>query len=232
MKKTITAVFALFCLVGMLAGCLSITQSFLIETPQKIVITSISGEKIEIVDEDMIQQITKNITSIQFKRGESSRDMNGFGPIVSWYDSNDDVIETISVTGKNTIMYNNYFWMAVDGSIDIENINILLSNTPVSIPERAGLTLETVKELAQKGETLSWSDFEQYSHKDIGSGLYIYLYDIDENYCLVIGGGNTQSAPMYIRLVFRAADSEFIDDGEYIDIRTESIDDFINGLSD
>ena len=37
-----------------------------------------------------------------------------------------------------------------------------------------------------------------------------------------------QSVPLYIRLVFKARNSNFIDDGEYIDIRTESIEDFIN----
>ena len=54
------------------------------------------------------------------------------------------------------------------------------------------------------------------------------MYDIDENYCLLIGGGDTQSAPCIYGLVFKASNSNFIDDGEYIDIRTESIEDFIN----
>lgn len=37
-----------------------------------------------------------------------------------------------------------------------------------------------------------------------------------------------QTPPMYIRLVFKAGNSNVIDAGEYIDIRTESIDDFIS----
>ncbi len=96
--------------------------------------------------------------------------------------------------------------------------------------EPTKLTLEIVKELAKKGEDLTWNDFEQYNYEDIGSGLYIYHYNIDENYCLMIGGGDIQSAPMYIRLVSKPNDSQFIDDGKYIDIRTENIDDFINDL--
>ena len=40
------------------------------------------------------------------------------------------------------------------------------------------LTLDRVVELSAKGEDLSWSDFEQYESKDVGSGLYIYFYDI------------------------------------------------------
>lgn len=102
------------------------------------------------------------------------------------------------------------------------------SEPPVMEPHEEQLSLAEVRQLAEKGEDLSWDDFGQYKHKDIGSGLHVFLYDIDENYCLLIGGGDTQSAPLYIRLVFKASNSNFIDDGEYIDIRTESIEDFIN----
>lgn len=94
------------------------------------------------------------------------------------------------------------------------------------------LTLEKVKELAEKGENLSWSDFEQYDHKDVGSGMYVYSYDIDKNFCLFIGGPNPQDDPLYIRLIHKGENGELVDNGEYIDIRTESIDDFINSLSD
>ena len=75
----------------------------------------------------MMQQITDNITSIQFERGESSEDTNGFGPMISWYDTNGEVIESISVMSNDTIIYNNYFWTAVNGSIDMEVINATLS---------------------------------------------------------------------------------------------------------
>ena len=102
------------------------------------------------------------------------------------------------------------------------------SEPPVMNPHEEQLSLAEVRQLAEKGEDLSWDDFGQYKHEDIGSGLHVFLYDIDENYCLLIGGGDTQSAPLYIRLVFKASNSNFIDDGEYIDIRTESIENFIN----
>lgn len=58
------------------------------------------------------------IGTIQFERGESSEDTNGFGPIISWYNANGDVIETISVMSDDTIIYNNYFWAAINGSIE------------------------------------------------------------------------------------------------------------------
>lgn len=102
------------------------------------------------------------------------------------------------------------------------------SDPPVAEPQWENLTINKVKELAKKGASLSWSDFEQYRHTDIGSGLHIYFYEIDENYCLVIGGGDTQAAPEYVRLVLKPYDYEFLDGKAYVEIRTENVDDFIN----
>ena len=130
MKKSIMGVLTLLWVsMIVLVGCSSSpkVKTFSLESPQKITVTSISGEKIEVIDEDIKQQITDNITSIQFERGESSKDTNGFGAMISWYDSNGDVIETISVMSNDTIIYNNYFWTAINGSIDMEVINATLS---------------------------------------------------------------------------------------------------------
>ena len=82
------------------------------------------------------------------------------------------------------------------------------------------LTLDKVIELSSKGEELTWSDFEQYAYEDIGSGLYIYRYDIDSNYELRIGVSPSVE-PMFIRLVSKA------NQDNYIDIRTENVQDFI-----
>ena len=117
MKKSIIAGLALLCVcMIILGGCSSApeTKTFSFESPQKITVTSISGEKKEVTDEDIMQQITDNITSIQFERGESSEDTNGFGSMISWYDTNGDVMETISVMSNDTIIYNSYFWTAMN----------------------------------------------------------------------------------------------------------------------
>jgi hypothetical protein len=84
------------------------------------------------------------------------------------------------------------------------------------------LSMEKVVELSKKGDELSWEDFENYTSIDTGSGLYIRHYDIDENYYLRIGGGSPDEKPMYIHLV-KANNSD-----NYIDIRTDNIDDFIS----
>lgn len=106
------------------------------------------------------------------------------------------------------------------------------SDLPVTEPQWEELTIEKVKALAKKGDALTWSDFETYRHEDIGSGLHIYFYEIDKNDCLVIGGGDTKSVPLYIRLALKPYDHAFLDDKAYIDIRTDNIDDFIKEVSD
>jgi len=82
------------------------------------------------------------------------------------------------------------------------------------------LTLEIVKELSKKGDELSWEDFQTYDGKDIGSGLYIKVYPINDKYELLIGGGSLKKSPMYINLASK-------DTKKSIDIRHDDIDKFI-----
>ena len=85
------------------------------------------------------------------------------------------------------------------------------------------LNLQTLRDLVNRyGENLTWSDFAVYYSEDIGSGLYIIRYPIDWDYCLLIGGDNMELPPVYIRLV-----SEH-DTENFIDVRFDSIDDFIS----
>lgn len=71
------------------------------------------------------------------------------------------------------------------------------SGTAASVTQ---LTLDDVAALAEKGDVLSWADFEQYLHEDVGSGLYIWHFEIDEIFSLSVGGGSLESNPMYIYL--------------------------------
>lgn len=85
------------------------------------------------------------------------------------------------------------------------------------------LNLETLKDIVESaGSNLTWADFSPYYNEEIGSGLYILRYPIDMDYCLMIGGGSMDTSPMYIRLA-----SEY-DSENYIDVRTDNIDDFVN----
>ena len=181
MKKLIMGVLTLLwvCMI-VLVGCSSSPEEkiFSFESPQKITVTSISGEKIEVTDEDMMQQITDNITSIQFKRGESSVDTNGFGPIISWYNSDGDVIETISVMSNDTIIYNNYFWTAVNGSIDTEVINAVLLTETSSLGGVTDDAATSSEAQEQTGEE-DWEDktlLEEYAAYGIEKKDNFYYY--------------------------------------------------------
>lgn len=101
-------------------------KSFAFENVSKIVVTSIEGRKLEVTDVDTVQKITKNIASVQFEKGESSENYNGFGPFVDWYDTNGNYIEGISVMAGETIIYDGFFWTAMEGNIDYTALNELL----------------------------------------------------------------------------------------------------------
>lgn len=84
------------------------------------------------------------------------------------------------------------------------------------------LTLNDVIILSQKGYDLTWSDFEEYHYIETGSGLYIRLYEINEQFHFAIGGAGPDSEPMYMYL---GANGE--DPNARIDIRDGGVTEFI-----
>ncbi len=84
------------------------------------------------------------------------------------------------------------------------------------------LSLNDVIMLSQKGYDLTWSDFDDYTYIETGSGLYIRVYEINEMYELWIGGGGPDSDPMYIYLAL-ANDLD-----TRIDIRDGGVTEFIS----
>jgi len=83
------------------------------------------------------------------------------------------------------------------------------------------LTLDDVLALSKKGQDLTWSDFDDYSYIETGSGLYIRVYEIDEQFHLSIGGVPNKT-PMYIYL---GANGDDVD--ARIDIRDGGVTEFI-----
>lgn len=88
------------------------------------------------------------------------------------------------------------------------------------------LTLDRVKELAQKGETLDWVDFAPYESIETGSGLYILYFGLEEDYFVLVGGVPGEKA-WYVKLNRKGEDR----DG--LDLRTDGarIDSFLAGES-
>lgn len=83
------------------------------------------------------------------------------------------------------------------------------------------LTLEDVIALSEKGGTLTWADFEDFAYTDVGSGMYVRQYVIDETFSLMIGGPSLEEPPWYINLV--AGD----DEENTMDIREWNVRSFI-----
>ncbi len=105
-----------------------------------------------------------------------------------------------------------------DNSTDYSTEYII---TDVATPN---LNMLTLKDLVNRcGENLTWGDFNSYYCEEfVESGFVILRYPINNDYCLLIGGADTEQVPMYIRLVSQN------DANDYIDVRTDDIDSFIN----
>lgn len=92
-----------------------------------------------------------------------------------------------------------------------------LDTTPAAKPQ---LALEVVRALAEKGEALTWADFEPFAYEEVGSGLYIRRYPIDETFDFLIGSAAPYAEPMYFYLRNR-------DVNAWVDIRSRDVEDFI-----
>ena len=101
------------------------------------------------------------------------------------------------------------------------------TTTVVTDPTAKGtiqLTLNDVIELSKKGNDLTWDDFKDYISTDIGSGLYIEKYDLEDGYTLLVGGVPSEK-PYYIDL-YRYDDTK-----NSIDIRTEDVAAFLDSTA-
>ena len=95
---------------------------------------------------------------------------------------------------------------------------------PGAVNGEKKLTLEDVITLSQKHMALTWEDFAEYSYTDVGSGLFVCVYEIDETFYLQITGGSMHGTPMSIYLYAKNGESE-----EYVDIRRTYADEDIVG---
>ena len=84
------------------------------------------------------------------------------------------------------------------------------------------LTLEDVVKLSEEyGNDLSLAHFKDYAYEDIGSGKYIWIFEIDDNYMLsAAAGGMERDKVDSIKLTSAS-------DGESIDIRYDDVREFI-----
>ncbi len=165
----------------------------------------------------------------------------------TWSDFEEYYSESIGF-GLNVLRYpisdrSHYLYIG-DGSMDEPPKYIQLRSTSIektyidlySLYDHAGdnvlgplLSLEKLGELAeQRGEALSWSDFEEYSSYSIefsanGERRTLHYPLDDERFYLRVFG-NVNEQPEGVWLV---AASSFVNIGKYIDVRYDDVDEFI-----
>ncbi len=125
MKTKSLAALALICLL-LLGGCGKKAKTFDLSGAQALTVTSVSGQKTEVTDPETARKISESISALEFERGESAANVNGFGPIVTWYGADGGVLDAVSVMDWETVMYDGWFWTAKGGNIDTESINSVL----------------------------------------------------------------------------------------------------------
>jgi len=91
--------------------------------------------------------------------------------------------------------------------------------TAVSYPLKV-MTLDDVIALSKREYTITEDDIGGYIFVETGSGLYIRHFDIDERFYLLVGGIIGDDGFNYVRLYCR-------NDGEFIDIREDDVEQFI-----
>lgn len=101
------------------------------------------------------------------------------------------------------------------------------------MPASGRMTLSLLKRYAEFGDSLTWGDFKGYEHEDVGSGVFVWeipVYDDDKQdgeaeFTLVMNcmTGEDSEKPGIMALYY----GEQKYNKEYIDIRTDSITDFV-----
>lgn len=93
-------------------------------------------------------------------------------------------------------------------------------NDPTALKGTKTMTVADVRELAKKGNDLDWKDFEDYKGRDIGSGIYIWEFELEDGLKLDVSG-----------LVDRKPDRIWLyrsDIKDGIDIRKDDINGFLH----
>lgn len=114
-------------------------MTFDIGTAAKINIKSgLTGEEVNIADNEFIKDITENINSLRFEKTSSTDGKVGYAYMLKWYDADGAEIADITITDENgyQISHDGYYYkVGADLNINIELIdemvNIALSSSPL-----------------------------------------------------------------------------------------------------
>ena len=115
------------------------------------------------------------------------------------------------------------------GSIIPEDEVLTINEKNVNQSEIRYITLNDVRLLASKGNDLSVNDLRNFIGNDIGSGLHIPQYIVEDEYILLVGHGGGD--PIFYTIFGRASEanewSQWPNENYTIDIRYYDVDRFI-----
>lgn len=129
----------------------------------------------------------------------------------------------IVVTGVVCILAAVYFLMNPGGLKPDFTDNPIVSAQRDAFPaEVKKLSPDDVIILSQKGNDLTWHDFDGFAYTEGITGMYSRVYEINEIFSLILAGSRDDEKPQYIRLNAGSIP------GNFIDIRSENVAEFIN----
>ncbi len=129
MKKFIALFVTVLVLLPASFGCAKRNASFDIQNAASLtVFHDGSGRSTEITDTEVIRTITDSINSLSFSRDKSSKNIEGLGYYLEWYDADGRLIERLIVKNEARISYDGYFYNVTDedAKIDVELIDSVL----------------------------------------------------------------------------------------------------------
>lgn len=78
--------------------------------------------------------------------------------------------------------------------------------------EKNPLTIDKLKAIyAAKGTNIDWSDFDEFEGEDVGSGVYLMCYPIDDEYSLYVSGRSLDEKPDSVILKRKYQGKDFAD---------------------
>lgn len=92
--------------------------------------------------------------------------------------------------------------------LETTGTEIITKESSFGVMETTPLRTMTVEDISRliKQESLSWSDFNAYVGEDIGSGLFVFKYNLVDGGYLLVSGSSLEENPQ--RIVYYHSDGE------------------------
>lgn len=186
-----------------------------------------TGRNYSISDSEDIRMILRKIQSATFQKSGISLFHMGTLYTLSFYDLDEKKFEEFIVMDDHTFRKDPFFYSSTS---EIPNLSQIIKKAdPTIVKESKSLTMEDVIAFSKK-EEIFWDDLWEFKPtRTTGSGLSIFIYDINERYYLVVGNSGPEllGKPVYIKLNKNLDGDGYIDNDPSVDILTEDVETFL-----